>query len=344
MRHIQNTLYVNQDGAYLHKDGQAIIVRLQKQKIGQFPIVAIGEIVCFGFGISVSPPLAEYCASQGVTISYIHGTGRFLARMEGPIRGNVLLRRRQYRDSDSPVRSLEVARYCVAAKISNQRNVLLRFLRNHPDADGMSEIRKALKEMENAHRKTSSTASVDSLRGLEGEASASYFRVFEHLVLVKEPEWQFGGRSRKPPMDRINALLSFVYSILALDLRSALETVGLDPYVGFLHVERPGRPSLALDMMEEFRAPLADRLVLSLVNLRQVAATGFVVGPAGDVQMTTETRKTLLSAYQNRKREVVQHPFMEEPMEVGIAFLVQARLLARFIRGDLDLYPAFLWR
>lgn len=344
MRHIQNTLYVSQDGAHLHKDGGAIVVRLKKEKIGQFPIIAIGEVVCFGFGVSVSPPLAEYCACQGITVSYVHGTGRFLARMEGPLRGNVLLRRRQYRDSDSPMRSLDIARCCVAAKISNQRNVLLRFLRNHPDAIGADAVRKSLAEMDHAHRKTRSTPSVDTLRGLEGEASASYFHVFDHLILVKEEAWRFAGRSRKPPMDRINALLSFIYSILALDLRSALETVGLDPYVGFLHVERPGRPSLALDMMEEFRAPLADRVVLSLVNLRQVTASGFTIGPAGDVQMTPETRKTVLAAYQNRKREVVQHPFMEEPMEVGIAFLVQARLLARFIRGDLDLYPAFLWR
>jgi len=344
MRHIQNTLYVSQDGAHLHKDGAAIVVRLNKQKIGQFPIIAIGEVVCFGFGVSVSPPLAEYCASQGVTISYVHGTGRFLARMEGPLRGNVHLRRRQYRDSDSPLRSLDIARSCIAAKISNQRNVLLRFLRNHPEAAGIDGVRKSLTEMDHAHRKTSSTQSVDTLRGLEGEASASYFRVFDHLVLVKDAEWRFAGRSRKPPMDRINALLSFIYSILALDLRSALETVGLDPYVGFLHVERPGRPSLALDMMEEFRAHLADRLVFNLINRQQVVASGFEVQETGGVTMNDATRKRVLVAWQERKQEEVVHPYTKERMTIGLFPHIQARLMARYLRGDLDAYPPMIWK
>ena len=344
MRHIQNTLYVTQDGAYLHKDGESIVVRHAKAKIGQFPINAIGEIVCFGFGISVSAPLAAFCAACGVTVSYVTGAGRFLARMEGPLRGNVLLRRQQYRDSESPLRATDIARCCVAAKVRNQRGVLLRFLRNHAGLPRDHEVRRELTAMENAHRKIASAPSTDALRGLEGESAAAYFRVFDAMILNDCQKLRFSGRSRKPPLDPVNALLSFVYSLLALDIRSALETVGLDPYVGFLHVERPGRPSLALDVMEEFRAPFADRLVLSLINLGQVSETDFKAGPAEDVELRPDARRVVLSSYQKRKREVIQHPFLEEKMELGVAFLAQARLLARHIRGDIDLYPAYIWR
>ena len=344
MRHIQNTLYVSQDRAYLHKEGGSIVVRVDRKKIGQFPVPAIGEVVCFGFGIGVSPSLAEYCAGAGITISYLAGTGRFLARLEGPVKGNVLLRRRQYRDSDSATRSSDIARCCVAAKVANQRNVLLRFLRTHPDSPSTRDIERALTVMGNVQRRLGFAPNTEQVRGLEGEASGAYFSVFDALLVVDDNAFRFGGRTRRPPLDRVNALLSFAYSLLALDIRSALETVGLDPYVGFLHVERPGRPSLALDLMEEFRAPFADRLVLSLVNLGQVKPAGFVVGPAGNVEMGKETRKTFLAAYQKRKRDKVSHPFLEETMEVGLAFLAQARLLARHIRGDLDLYPAFIWR
>lgn len=344
MRHIQNTLYVSQERAYLHKDGASIVVRVEKEKVGQFPAIAIGEIVCFGFGISVSPSLAEFCSSQGITISYISGNGRFLARLEGPVRGNVLLRRKQYSDSDSPSRALEIARCCVAAKITNQRNVILRFLRNHGDVPQRPALDAGLVKMNNAHRRLTPAASVDTVRGLEGEAAVAYFGVFDAMLLIDDPSLRFCARTRRPPMDRVNALLSFAYAILALDLRSALEAVGLDPYVGFLHVERPGRASLALDVMEEFRAPFADRLVLSIINLRQVSADGFSVGPSGEVEMKPDTRKAFLAAYQKRKRETLQHPFLDEEMELGIAFFAQARLLARYIRGDLELYPAFIWR
>jgi len=344
MKHILNTLYINQDQARLHKDGAAIIVRHEKNKIGQFPIIAVGEIVCFGFGITVSPPLAEYCASQGTTISYLSGTGKFLARMEGPVRGNVLLRRKQYRDSDAPERTRSIAASCVAAKILNQRNVLLRHLRNHGDEPQRSTIESALAAMANAHRKIRSAETTDTIRGLEGEAAASYFSCLNFMIRSDDESMKFSGRSRKPPRDRVNALLSFGYALLANDFRSALETVGLDPYVGYLHVERPGRPSLALDLMEEFRAPFVDRLVLTLINRREICSSGFDVGPAGDVQMKTDTRKQFLAAYQARKRECIGHPFVDEDMELGIAFLIQARLLARYIRGDLELYPAFVWR
>lgn len=344
MKHIANTLYLTQEGAWVHKDGMSIVVHKDRQKIAQFPVHAIGEIVCFGFGISVSPALSEYCAKEGVTISWLDGNGRFLARMQGAVQGNVLLRRAQYKASDDAARSLEIARCCVAAKIQNQRATLLRFLRNHSGVEGEAEMRGALASMDACVVRVRNVDSVDSLRGLEGDAAESYFSVFDRMVLVPGPDFRFQSRSRRPPLDRVNALLSYTYSILAMDIRSALEAVGVDPYVGFLHVERPGRPSLALDVMEEFRSPFADRLVLGLINLRQVDATGFVVHPTGEVEMASETRKTLLAAYQKRKRETVVHPFLEEEMEVGVVFLAQARLLARHLRGDLNCYPAFLWR
>jgi len=344
MKHIQNTLYVTQDGAFVHKEGESIVVHLDHAKIAQFPMHSIGEIVCFGFGVSVSAPLTEHCAGAGVTVTYLNGNGRFLARMVGPMHGNVLLRRRQYRDADDKLRSLEIAKCCIAAKVANQRNVLQRFLRNHSDAEGGTEVESAVERLAAVQRRIDSAGTHESLRGIEGDSAETYFSVLNCLIRVPEPELRFQGRNRRPPLDRVNALMSFAYSILALDMRSALESVGLDPYVGFLHTERPGRPSLALDMAEEFRAPFADRLVLSLVNLKQVSPADFIVQASGEVEMKPETRKVFLGAYQKRKRESVRHSFLEEDMEIGVAFLAQARLLARHVRGDLDFYPAMLWR
>lgn len=344
MKHVRNTLFITQDGSYVKKDGQSIVVNKDQQKIAQFPVHAIGEIVCFGFGISVSPALSEHCAKQGVTITWLDGNGRFLARMVGPTQGNVLLRRAQYRISDDTAASLEIAKSFVAAKVANQRNTLSRFLRNHAEAEGYDDIRGALARMERSLRLVKCAETIDSVRGLEGDAAEAYFSVFDRMIRLNGPEFRFTSRSRRPPMDRVNALLSYSYSILALDCRSALESVGLDPFVGFLHVERPGRPSLALDLMEEFRSAFADRLVLSLINLKQVSASGFTIQPTGEVEMSAETRKTLLAAYQKRKREELKHPILDEKLDVGLTFLAQARLLARHIRGDLDFYPAFLWR
>jgi CRISPR-associated protein Cas1 len=344
MKHVRNTLYMTLEGAYLHKDGEAVTVRKDREKVAQFPLHAIGEIVCFGFGIGVSPELTEHCSKEGVTVSYLNGNGRFLARLAGPVHGNVLLRREQYRIADDPVRLLAIARCCVAGKIQNQRNTLLRFIRNHTDAPCRQDIEIVLHRMEGCLDAARKTGSIESLRGIEGDAAEGYFSVFDAMILVPDEAFRFKSRSRRPPLDRVNALLSFVYSILALDMRSALESIGLDPYVGYLHVERPGRPSLALDLMEEFRSAYADRLVLGLVNLRQLDADGFTIQPSGEVEMTAETRKTVLAALQKRKRESIKHPFLEEDMDIGLCFLAQARLLARHIRGDLEYYPAFLWR
>lgn len=344
MKQLRNTLYVTLENSWVHKDGETITIHKDRSKVGQYPIHQIEELICFGFGISVSPQLTEHCAKNGVTISYLDGKGKFLARMQGPMHGNVLLRRAQYRVSDQQDSALAIARCCISAKIQNQRNVLLRHLRNHPDGDGVSLIRASLKRMETSLIHARRCTSVDSLRGIEGDAAEDYFSVLDQMILTPGPEFRFTSRSRRPPMDRVNALLSYAYSLLALDMRSALEAVGLDPYVGYLHVERPGRPSLALDIMEEFRAPIADRLVLSLINLRQVSASGFRIHPSGEVEMNDETRKIFLNTWQKRKRDEVFHPFLEETMPTGLLYLVQARLLARHIRGELDYYPAYLWR
>ncbi len=344
MKQVRNTLYITIEDAWVHKEGETITVHKNHSKIGQFPIHQIGQLVCFGYGIGVSPQLVEHCAKEGVTVSYLDGRGKFLARLQGPVQGNVLLRRAQYRDADNSERALQFARCCVAAKIQNQRSVLLRHLRNHSGCDGEELLKQAIQKMDISLNTARTCNDMVALRGVEGAAAETYFGVFDYLILVPGPEFRFHNRSRRPPMDRINALLSYAYSILALDIRSALETVGLDPFVGFLHVERPGRPSLALDVMEEFRAPIADRLILSLVNLRQVNAAGFRIQPNGEVEMDDDTRKAFLGAWQKRKKEEILHPFFEESMETGLVYISQARLLARYFRGELDFYPAFIWR
>ncbi|SHK60013.1 type I-C CRISPR-associated endonuclease Cas1c [Fibrobacter sp. UWEL] len=344
MKLVKNTLYVTLEGAWVHKEGEAVTIHKEHSKVAQFPLHQIGEIVCFGFGIGVSPNLTEHCASKGVTITYVDGRGKFLARMQGPVHGNVLLRRSQYRIADNPEMSLSIAKCCIAAKIQNQRNVLLRHLRNHPNCDGEMELKSSISAMEHSLTTVKNVSEAGTLRGIEGDAADRYFSVFNYLILNKDSEFVFKSRNRRPPMDRINAMLSYAYSILALDIRSALECVGLDPYVGFLHVDRPGRPSLALDLMEEFRAPIADRLVLSLVNLKQVNSKGFKVQPNGEVEMNDETRKTLLAAWQKRKTEELYHPLLEESMQTGMLYVEQARLLAKCVRGDIEYYPAYLWR
>lgn len=344
MKMVKNTLYVTLEGAWVHKDGEAVTIHKDHSKVAQFPLHQIGEIICFGFGIGVSPALTEYCASKGVTITYVDGRGKFLARMQGPVHGNVLLRRAQYRIADDESLALSISKCIVAAKIQNQRNVLLRHLRNHSSCNGEVEIKSAISAMSESVAYLKGARTSAELRGIEGNAANKYFDVFDYLILNNDESFKFVSRSRRPPMDRVNAMLSYAYSILALDIRSALECVGLDPYVGFLHVERPGRPSLALDLMEEFRATIADRLVLGLINLKQVNSSGFKIQPNGEVEMSDETRKTLLSAWQKRKQEEIFHPLLEESMYTGMLYIEQARLLAKHVRGDIEFYPAYLWR
>ena len=344
MKHTANTLYVTQPKSFLSKEGNTILVQQDGNKVAQLPIHAVGEIVCFGFGIVVTAPLMEHCAENGITIAYLSESGRFLGRIEGPIKGNVLLRRQQYRLADDPAASIEIARTIVAAKVQNSRSNLTRFLRNYPGHAAMEKVAGASAWLARQLDSVKRCSDIEALRGLEGDSANSYFGVFDHLIIQQKDDFRFEGRNRRPPLDAVNALLSFAYTLLANDLRSALESVGLDPYVGFLHRDRPGRPSLALDLMEEFCASFVDRLVMNLINMKMVRPDQFVRQPTGEVQMDPEARKTLLTSYQQRKRETLNHPFLEEEMEIGLIFLAQARLLARHIRGDIDYYPAFLWR
>ena len=341
-RHL-NTLFVATQGAYLAKEGEAVVVKVEKQAALRVPVHTLGGIVCFG-NVSCSPFLLGLCGERDVAVSFLTENGRFLARAHGYTSGNVLLRRAQYRRADDPAGSAEVARAVVAAKIANSRAVLLRAGRDHPERAAPERLGRSVAVLERCVVSVRGAASLDELRGIEGEAARAYFDVFDHLVTAQKDDFAFRGRSRRPPLDRMNALLSFLYSMLAHDVRAACEAAGLDPAVGFLHRDRPGRPGLALDLMEELRAFLADRLALSLVNRRQVQASGFRVTASGGVEMDDATRKTVLVAFQKRKQEEIRHPFLGESTTVGLLPHLQTRLLARFLRGDLDGYPPFLWR
>jgi CRISP-associated protein Cas1 len=341
MKHILNTLYVTQAESRLFKEGETVVVSKGDVKLIQLPLHTIGQIVCFGFAIYVSPPLMAHCSEHGVSITWLSESGRFLGRVEGPVKGNVLLRREQYRWADSAAKALEVARTVVAAKINNSRICLQRWLRNRGGVEESVEFQ--IYKLGQLLPKTAECPDLEHLRGIEGEAANGYFSVFDRMILQQKDAFKFSGRNRRPPRDPVNALLSFVYTLLALDMRSALETVGLDPFVGFLHADRPGRPSLALDLMEEFRAPFADRLALNLINLKQVNGSDFT-NEGTECRMAPEARKNLIVAYQNRKKEVMEHPFLEDKMEIGLVLHSQAQLLARFIRGDLDFYPAVIWK
>lgn len=346
MRRMLNTIYVTSEGSWLRKDGQNLVVEVDGAERGRAPLHMLDGVVSFGRA-GASPALLAACAEAGITVSHLDPNGRFLARVEGRRSGNVLLRRTQFRLADDAARRTVIVRGIVAAKAANQRAVVRRALRDHSDSmaalarDALDNTERRLTDVA---RRTLVAPDVDVLRGLEGEAALVYFGIFSHLVRVDEPAFAFGGRSRRPPLDRMNALLSFLYAMLGHDCRSALEAHGLDPQVGFLHADRPGRAGLALDLMEELRPVLADRLALSLVNRRQIAPDDFVLEEAGGVRLTDQARKRVLVAWQERKRDELRHPFLNEAMPLGLLAHAQAQLLARHLRGDLDGYPAFIWK
>lgn len=346
MRRHLNTLYVTTEGAWLHKDGENAVIKVEGVERGRVPAHLLGGIVAFG-SIGVTPALMGYCAERGVCISLLSRNGRFLARVEGPVSGNVLLRRSQYRATDNAEKTASLAGHLVTGKLLNQRTVVRRALRDHA-ANTPKQTRTRLKACESrltdAARRSMQPQSTNTVRGIEGEAARAYYGVFGDLVRSEDPAFSFTRRSRRPPLDPVNTLLSFLYTLLVHDCRSALETVGLDPAVGFLHRERPGRPSLALDLMEELRPVLADRLTLSLINRRQLTARDFETAVSGAVTLRENARKTVLVAYQERKKDELTHPFLEEQTTLGLVPFVQANLMARHLRGDLDGYPPFLWR
>jgi CRISPR-associated protein Cas1 len=338
MKKLLNTLYITRQESYLHKERETIVVKNGDNKLGQFPALTVGNILCFG-QISVSPFLMGYCAEQSIGLSFYTEYGRFLARVQGRQSGNVLLRRAQYRWADDDEKSVAIARLMVAAKVANSRSVLLRELRNHGENIALID---AAEKLAVSLRRVKYAASVAEAMGVEGDAAATYFGVFNELL--RGSGFVFGGRVRRPPTDPVNALLSFVYSLITQECVSALQGVGLDPFVGFLHKDRPGRASLALDLLEEFRAAWADRFVLTLINRRQVQIKDFTTEASGAVRLADDARKSLLVAYQERKQTEIMHPYLQEQVPIGLLPHCQALLLARHIRGDTEFYPSYIMK
>lgn len=336
MKKLLNTLYVTRQESYLHKERETIVIKQGDEKLAQFPALSLGGILCFG-RVSMSPFLMGYCAEQGIGLAFYTEYGRFLARVQGRQTGNVLLRRTQYRWADDPKQAVNVARVIVAAKIANSRAVLLRELRNHgenPSIKAASEkLAVSLRRVRNARR-------VEEAMGMEGDAASTYFSVFNEML--RGSGFAFGGRVRRPPTDSVNALLSLVYSLITQECVSALQGVGLDPYVGFLHKDRPGRPSLALDLLEEFRASWADRFVLTIVNRRQFQPGDFITEASGAVRLVDAARKNLLTLYQERKQAEITHPYLQEQVPIGLLPHCQALLLARHLRGDTRYYTPYV--
>ena len=343
MKHLLNTLFVTTQGAYLAREGETVQVSVDHEKKLRLPIHTLGGIVCFG-QVSCSPFLMGLCAERNVPISFLTENGRFLARVQGPVAGNVLLRREQYRRADSEEVSAEIARAIVSAKIANSRIVLLRTARERPGSAAREPLKTASRRLASLLEELRPAQALNEVRGREGDGARNYFGVFDHLITSQKEEFFFHNRNRRPPLDNMNALLSFLYTLLVHDMESALEGVGLDPAVGFLHRDRPGRPGLALDLMEEFRPFLADRLALSMVNRQQIKGKGFNKTETGAVLMDDGTRKEVLVAWQNRKQDEILHPFLNEKVKIGLLPHVQAMLMARYLRGDLDGYPPFFWR
>lgn len=343
MRKLLNTLYVFSEDAYLALDGENVVAKRSGSEIGRVPLHTLEAIQCFSYA-GASPALMGECGKRGIALCFFDRRGRFLADVHGEVRGNVQLRRAHFEASLDPEKSLEVARSFIISKVFNGKWVLERAIRDHGERLDAERVKRVSRHLGEALRSVRSCVSLDELRGIEGDAAASYFSVFDELFLRDKEAFRFEGRSRRPPTDPVNAMLSLFYSVLSRDCSAALESVGLDPYIGFMHVDRPGRRSLALDCMEEFRPLLVDRFVITAVNNRVVNARCFEADGAGGVRLSDSGRKALFEFWQERKRESVKHPFLEEKVPRGLLPFVQAQLLAKYLRGDLDGYPPFLWK
>lgn len=343
MKHLLNTLFVNLEDAYAALDGENIVIRQGEREAGRFPLHILESIYLFSYA-GASPALMGKCAREGIDLVFLSPQGRFLARTCGESRGNVLLRRTQYRVADDPWQSCRVAKHFVLGKLSNARQVLDRTRRDHAMRIDEGAFLTASDQIRGLLTQVMAAETLEELRGLEGAGATIYFRLFDDMILRNKQAFFFHGRSRRPPMDNLNALLSYVYTMLGNDCASALETVGLDAYVGFLHCDRPGRTSLAMDLMEELRPCMADRFVLTLINDRAVMPEDFRQQESGAVFLTLEGRRKVQKEWQNKKQQKITHPFLKEKLEWGMVPYVQALLLARFLRGDLDGYPPFLWK
>lgn len=343
MKKLMNTLYITSESSYLGLDGENIVVYEDNKEKGRLPLHNLEGIVSFGYR-GVSPALMGACAEKNISLCFMTPQGKFLARVTGKVRGNVILREQQYTSCQDSTRSLEIAKNCIIGKVYNARWVLERCVRDHDMQIDVEKVKNASDQLKYSLKLIQSCETKNQLRGIEGEAAKVYFGVLDDLILQQKKDFYFQGRNKRPPMDNMNAMLSFVYTLLTNMIASSLECVGLDPYVGYLHTERPGRASLALDMIEELRAVLADRFVLSLVNKKIVNGKNFKKKENGAVLMDDELRKRILTEWQNKKKETITHPFLKEKVEWGMVPYVQAMLLARYLRGDLDAYPVFLWK
>ena len=343
MRRLLNSLYILTENAYLTLDGKNVVVLKEKKELGRIPLHTLETIMCFSYP-GASPSLMGACAENGIGLSFYSPRGRYLAGVYGKQRGNVLLRKEQYRLSDNADGSLSVARNFITGKLYNSKWVLERLLRDHALRIDGETVKEASNSLGNSLRGVNTCGSADELRGVEGDAASVYFSVFNELILRNKDFFVFRGRTRRPPKDAVNAMLSLFYTVLASDCAAALEGVGLDPYVGFLHVDRPGRASLALDLMEELRPVFVDRFVLTAINNRVVNSDSFIVLETGEYRLSADARKNLFSMWQDRKKETIVHPFLEEKIPRGLVPHIQALLLARFVRGELDGYPPFLWK
>lgn len=338
MRKLLNTLYVTTPESYLSKDGMNVVISVKQEETFRIPIVNIEGIVTFGY-MGASPGLMKLCADNGVSLTFLSPSGKFIGRVQGATRGNVLLRKAQYESSSDEGFSLNLSRLFIAGKVHNYHSVLCRYLRDY----GVNEdVERSAQFLKRRKGNILNAVSLEELRGYEGDAASEYFGVFGHLLLNQKNEFPFSGRNKRPPKDAVNAMLSFAYTLLANEVTAALETVGLDPYVGFLHTIRPGRASLALDVMEEMRAYLGDRFVLSLINRRQISPEDFKEQGESGVIMTDSARKQFITAWQTRKKDTITHPYLNEKMPLGLLPYVQSLLLARYIRGDIDNYPVFI--
>lgn len=343
MRKLLNTLYVTGAGKYLSLDGENVVILEEGSESHRFPLHNFEEIVTVGY-TGVSPAFMGECANRGISLCFLTPSGKFLARVNGENNGNVLLRRTQYRYADDPIMSREIAKGFIAGKLYNSRWVIERATRDYPMRVDVQKLKDVSEKIKSAYASLNECRSIDELRGIEGEAAKWYFSVLDDLILQQKEDFFLTNRNRRPPMDNMNALLSFVYTLLGNTCGAAIEAVGLDSYVGFLHRDKPGRASLALDLMEELRSVVADRFVISLINKKVVTADGFTTRENGSVLMTDETRKKVITAWQNKKAEEIKHPFLEDKIEWGLVPYSQALLLARFIRGDIDAYPPFFWK
>lgn len=343
MKKLLNTLYVTSQDSYLSLDGENVVILEQEQELGRIPLHNLEAIVSFGYR-GVSPALMGGCAKRNISLCFLTPQGKFLARVTGDIRGNVILRKKQYEASNDSDIAMGVARNCIMGKVFNTRWILERATRDHGLQVDVEKVKRASGFLQKSLANIEKCRDMEQLRGFEGEAASIYFGVFDQLILQQKKDFVFSGRNKRPHMDNVNAMLSFVYTLLTNMIASSLETVGLDPYVGFMHTDRPGRVSLALDLIEELRPVLADRFVLTLINKKMITGKDFTRKEDGAVLISDKARKNVLVEWQNKKKEIITHPYLGEKVEWGMIPFVQSMLLARYLRGDIDEYPPFFWK